>query len=199
MDREDWGSLAAFAIVAEERSFTRAAARLGVSPSALSHTIRRLEERLRMQLLARSTRSVSTTQAGERLLARLGPAIEEISNAVEDLGRLLDRQPSGPWVPFAVSSYVEVADPPEADLLRDTWLVGPVFSTVLWPVTKLFEYKVTGTLGEPKAEPVYLIPKVLLLPFQFPFHPLRTLRGLFPEDLGSSRTNSPPLHSPKEN
>jgi DNA-binding transcriptional LysR family regulator len=94
MDREDWGSLAAFAVVAEERSFTRAAARLGVSPSALSHTIRRLEERLRIQLLARSTRSVSTTEAGERLLARLGPAIEDISSAVEDLGRLLDR-PSG--------------------------------------------------------------------------------------------------------
>jgi len=94
MDREDWGSLAAFAVVAEERSFTRAAARLGVSPSALSHTMRRLEQRLRIQLLARSTRSVSTTEAGERLLARLGPAIEEISNAVQDLGRLLDR-PSG--------------------------------------------------------------------------------------------------------
>lgn len=94
MDREDWGSLVAFAVVAEERSFTRAAARLGVSPSALSHTIRRLEERLRIQLLARSTRSVSTTEAGERLLARVGPAIEEISSAVEDLGRLLDR-PSG--------------------------------------------------------------------------------------------------------
>ena len=94
MDREDWGSLAAFAIVVEERSFTRAAARLGVSPSALSHTMRRLEERLRIQLLARSTRSVSTTEAGERMLARLGPAIEEISSAVEDLGRLLDR-PSG--------------------------------------------------------------------------------------------------------
>jgi len=94
MDREDWGSLAAFAVVAEERSFTRAAARLGVSPSALSHTMRRLEERLRIKLLARSTRSVSTTEAGERLLARLRPAIEEISGAVEDLGRLLDR-PSG--------------------------------------------------------------------------------------------------------
>ena len=94
MDREDWGSLAAFAVVAEERSFTRAAARLGVSPSALSHTMRRLEERLRIQLLARSTRSVSTTEAGERLLARLRPAIDEISSAVEDLGRLVDR-PSG--------------------------------------------------------------------------------------------------------
>jgi DNA-binding transcriptional LysR family regulator len=94
MNREDWGSLATFAVVAEERSFTRAAARLGVSPSALSHSMRRLEERLHIQLLARSTRSVSTTEAGERLRARLGPALDEISNAVEDLGRLLDR-PSG--------------------------------------------------------------------------------------------------------
>lgn len=94
IDREDWGSLAAFAVVAEERSFTRAAARLGVSPSALSHTMRRLEERLHIRLLARSTRSVSTTEAGERLLARLRPAIEEISGAVEELGRFILR-PSG--------------------------------------------------------------------------------------------------------
>jgi DNA-binding transcriptional LysR family regulator len=94
MDREDWGSLAAFAVVAEERSFTRAAARLDVSPSALSHTLRRLEEKLGVQLLARSTRSVSTTQAGERLLARLNPAINEISTAVEQLGEISGR-PSG--------------------------------------------------------------------------------------------------------
>jgi DNA-binding transcriptional LysR family regulator len=94
MDREDWGSLAAFAVVAEERSFTRAAAKLGVSPSALSHSMRRLELRLRIQLLARSTRSVSTTEAGERLLARLRPAVEEISGAVEELRRFLER-PSG--------------------------------------------------------------------------------------------------------
>ncbi len=94
MNREDWGSLAAFAVVAEERSFTRAAARLGVSPSALSHTLRRLEERLHIQLLARSTRSVSTTEAGEQLLARLRPAIDEISGAIEDLVRLVGR-PSG--------------------------------------------------------------------------------------------------------
>jgi len=94
MEREDWGALAAFAVVAEERSFTRAAARLAVSPSALSHTMRRLEERLHVQLLARSTRSVATTSAGERLLGRLSPALEDISGAVEDLGRLAGR-PSG--------------------------------------------------------------------------------------------------------
>jgi hypothetical protein len=87
----------------------------------------------------------------------------------------------------------------EAGLLRDMWLVGPVVSTVLWPVTKLFEYKVSGSLGDPKTEPVYLVPKVVFLPFQLPFHPLRALRGLFPEDLTSNRTNAPPLNSPKQN
>jgi hypothetical protein len=86
----------------------------------------------------------------------------------------------------------------EAELLRDMPLVGPVVSTVLWPVTKLFEYKVTGTLGEPKAVPVSLLPKVILLPLQFPFHPIRTLRNLLPEDLGSNHTNAPSLTSPKQ-
>src|SRR6185312_2709397 len=104
MDREDWGSLAAFAVVAEERSFTRAAARLGVSPSALSHTIRRLEEKLGVQLLARSTRSVSTTQAGERLVARLDPAIAEISSAVDQLGELAGR----------LSGHIRISAPGEA-------------------------------------------------------------------------------------
>lgn len=94
MERQDRGSLATFAVVAEERSFTCAAARLGVSPSALSHTMRRLEERLHVQLLARSTRSVSTTNTGERLLARLRPAIDVIFGAVEELGRVSGR-PSG--------------------------------------------------------------------------------------------------------
>ena len=79
------------------------------------------------------------------------------------------------------------------------WLVGPVVSTVLWPVTKVFEYKVTGSLGDPKAEPVWLVPRVMLLPFQFPFHPIRTLKGLFPEDRSSSGTNAPPLNSPRQN
>jgi hypothetical protein len=87
----------------------------------------------------------------------------------------------------------------EAGLLRDMWLVGPIVSTVFWPMTRLFEYKVTGTLGDPKAVPVWLIPKIMLFPFQAPFHPLRTLRGLFPEDSTSNRTNAPPLSSPKQN
>ena len=86
----------------------------------------------------------------------------------------------------------------EAWPLRDMPLFGQVFSLALWPFTKLFEYKVTGSLGEPKTEPVFTVSKVMLLPFQFPFHPFRTLKGLLPEDLGSSRTNAPPLNSPKQ-
>ena len=94
MDREDFGDLAAFAVIAEGRSFTRAAARLGLSPSALSHAMRGLEERLRVRLLSRRTRSVSTTEAGERLLVTLRPALGYITHAVEEFGRLLG-QPAG--------------------------------------------------------------------------------------------------------
>jgi hypothetical protein len=72
-----------------------------------------------------------------------------------------------------------------AQLLRDTWVVGPLVSTVLWPVSKLFEYKITGTLKNPTSEPVY-VPKVLLLPL----HPIRTLEGMFPG--GGTTTNAPP-------
>jgi hypothetical protein len=63
-----------------------------------------------------------------------------------------------------------------AQLLRNTWVVGPLVSTVLWPVSKLFEYRVTGKLDEPKTEPVYVLPKLLLLPF----HPLRSLEEIAP-------------------
>jgi DNA-binding transcriptional LysR family regulator len=73
MPRENLNALLAFVAVARELSFTRAAALLGVSQSALSHTIRRLEERLGLRLLTRTTRSVSPTEAGERLLQTVGP------------------------------------------------------------------------------------------------------------------------------
>ena len=82
--RSDLGELAAFAAVAEERSFTRAAARLGMSQSALSHSIRRLEKRLGLQLLARTTRSVSPTAAGTGLLQELTPALERIERSLAE-------------------------------------------------------------------------------------------------------------------
>jgi DNA-binding transcriptional LysR family regulator len=88
MPRDDLSVLAAFAAVANERSFTRAAVRLGVSTSAISHSIRGLEERLGVRLLARTTRTVAPTEAGQRLLAGLRPALESINGALTEVGRL---------------------------------------------------------------------------------------------------------------
>ncbi len=92
--REELSVLAAFAVVAEERSFTRAAVRLGVSTSAVSHSIRALEERLGVRLLARTTRTVAPTDAGQRLLAQLRPALGEIEAALMEVGRLREK-PAG--------------------------------------------------------------------------------------------------------
>lgn len=85
MNRDNWTDMATFAAIADAGSFTRAAAGLGVSPSALSHAMRGLETRLGVRLLNRTTRSVAPTEAGERLLERLRPAIGELD---ELLGRL---------------------------------------------------------------------------------------------------------------
>jgi DNA-binding transcriptional LysR family regulator len=87
MDRGDLANLTAFVAVADQRSFRAAAAQLGVTPSALSHSMRQLEERLRVRLLHRTTRSVSPTDAGLRLLERLRPAIDQIGGALENLNQ----------------------------------------------------------------------------------------------------------------
>ena len=94
MPRETMNDLLAFLAVARERSFTRAAAQLGVSQSALSHTIAGLEMRLGLRLLTRTTRSVAATEAGERLLARVGPRLDEIEAELAALSALRDR-PAG--------------------------------------------------------------------------------------------------------
>jgi DNA-binding transcriptional LysR family regulator len=94
MQRDELGDLAAFLAVAQEQSFTRAAARLGTSQSALSHTVRRLEERLGVRLLTRTTRRVAPTEVGERLLARMGPHFEEIEAELAALSELRDK-PAG--------------------------------------------------------------------------------------------------------
>lgn len=94
MARIDLNNLSAFLVVARERSFTRAAAQLGVSQSALSHTIRGLEEKLGVRLLTRTTRGVSPTEAGERLLANLGPYYEGIEAELAALGQSRDK-PAG--------------------------------------------------------------------------------------------------------
>ncbi len=85
MLKENVNDLLSFMVVARERSFTRAAAQLGVSQSALSHAMRHLETRLDVRLLTRTTRSVVPTEAGERLIQRLGPHLEEIEQALAAL------------------------------------------------------------------------------------------------------------------
>src|SRR5271170_8125995 len=94
MQRGQLDDLLAFLAVGRERSFTKAAAKLGVSQSALSHTIRELEARLGVRLLTRTTRSVSPTEAGERLLHSLGPRFEEIDAELAALSELRDK-PAG--------------------------------------------------------------------------------------------------------
>ncbi|KAB1087543.1 LysR family transcriptional regulator [Neorhizobium galegae] len=94
MPRQPINDLAAFIAVAREQSFTRAAARLGVSQSALSHTIRGLETRLGLRLLMRTTRSVSPTEAGERLLLSIGPRFDEIERELAALSEFRER-PAG--------------------------------------------------------------------------------------------------------
>ncbi|PKU24789.1 LysR family transcriptional regulator [Telmatospirillum siberiense] len=94
MPRENVNDLIAFLAVAQDRSFTKAAAKLGVSQSALSHTVRGLEERLGLRLLTRTTRSVSPTDAGERLLRTVGPRFEEIEAELAALSELREK-PAG--------------------------------------------------------------------------------------------------------
>jgi DNA-binding transcriptional LysR family regulator len=94
MPRENLHDLLSFLAVARERSFTRAAGQLGISQSTLSHTIRALEERLGVRLLTRTTRSVSPTEAGERLIQGLAPHFEEIEAELAAVGELRDK-PAG--------------------------------------------------------------------------------------------------------
>jgi DNA-binding transcriptional LysR family regulator len=94
MPRANFNDLQAFLLVARSRSFTKAAAQLGVSPSALSHAMRSLEERLGIRLLSRTTRSVSPTEAGERLLGTVGPRFEEVEAELAALNELRQK-PAG--------------------------------------------------------------------------------------------------------
>src|SRR5882762_600210 len=111
MPRDNLSDLLAFLAVARERSFTKAAAKLGVSQSALSHTIRGLEANLGLRLLTRTTRSVSPTEAGERLLHTVGPRFEEIEAELAAITELREK-PAGT---FRITAVDYAAD------------------TVLWP------------------------------------------------------------------
>jgi DNA-binding transcriptional LysR family regulator len=116
MRRDDLVDLNAFQMIAEERSFTRAAAKLATSQSALSHMIRRLEARLGVRLLTRTTRSVAPTEAGERLLATLGPAFDSIEAQLAALAELREK-PAGT---IRITTSQHAAD------------------MVLWPVLRKF-------------------------------------------------------------
>jgi len=95
MAANELGALSVFLTVAEERSFTKAAKRLNVSPSAISHSMRELERQIGVRLLSRTTRSVAPTDAGERLLGRLRPALADIQEAVQQVSGLRNK-PAGP-------------------------------------------------------------------------------------------------------
>jgi DNA-binding transcriptional LysR family regulator len=110
MPPENIKDLRAFVAVARERSFTRAAAQLGVSQSALSHTIRGLEERLGLRLLTRTTRSVSPTEAGERLLHTVGPRFEEIETELAALSALREKPSKYPDVRVEINIDYGLAD-----------------------------------------------------------------------------------------
>ena len=116
MPRENFNDVVAFVTVARERSFTKAAAKLGVSQSALSHTIRGLEERFGLRLLTRTTRSVSPTAAGERLLGTAGPRLDEVEAEIAALSELRQK-PAGT---IRITATEHAAD------------------TVLWPKLKTF-------------------------------------------------------------
>src|SRR6267142_4507547 len=107
MQRGNLNDLLAFIAVGQERSFTKAAAKLGVSQSALSHTIRGLEERLGLRLLSRTTRSVEPTEAGERLLRAVGPRFDEIDAEVAALSELREK-PAG-TIRITTSDYAAEA------------------------------------------------------------------------------------------
>jgi len=116
VQRQNVNDLLAFIAVAREGSFTKAAARFGISQSALSHTIRHLEERLGVRLLTRTTRAVSPTEAGERLLKRIGPHFDQIDIEIDALNELRER-PAG-TVRIVASDFA--------------------ISSILWPKLKKF-------------------------------------------------------------
>lgn len=119
MARTNLNDLTAFLAVAEARSFTRAAARLGVSQSALSHTLRGLEERLGVRLLTRTTRSVTPTEAGERLVQSVGPRFAEIEAELAALGNLRDKPAGTIRISAEESATATVLGPALAKLLPD--------------------------------------------------------------------------------
>ncbi|GAN79043.1 LysR family transcriptional regulator [Acidocella aminolytica] len=112
MPRDQINELAAFLIVARERSFTKAAAELGVTPSALSHTVKGLESRLGLRLLSRTTRTVAPTEAGERLQRRIGPLFEQVSAELDAITSMRNK-PAGSIRITCVDAAIETVFRPK--------------------------------------------------------------------------------------
>ena len=119
MSRIDLNDLDAFLAIAREKNFTRAAAQLGVSQSALSQTLRGLEERLGVRLLARTTRSVAPTEAGERLLRAIGPHLESVADALAAISRLRETPAGAVRISATEHAANSVLYPAVARLARD--------------------------------------------------------------------------------
>lgn len=138
MKRLDPADLSAFLAIARHKSFRRAATELGVTPSALSHSLRAIEERLDLRLVNRTTRSVSLTEAGEKLFARVQPAFRDIDDALEDLNSFRGDKPSGRLrlnapVPTArylllpiISRFIRVYPDIHVELVADNAMVDVV-------------------------------------------------------------------------
>lgn len=116
---ENYEQLAIFSVVAQERSFTRAAARLGISQPALSRAMRQLEERLGVRLLARTTRSIAPTQAGEHLLQVIAPRFDEINNELALLSKFRDKPAGTLRITAGEHASIAVLQPVLAQLLPD--------------------------------------------------------------------------------
>jgi DNA-binding transcriptional LysR family regulator len=137
MRREELVDLNAFLVVAEEQSFTRAAAKLGTSQSALSYTVRRLEERLGVRLLVRTTRRVAPTEAGERLLKTLGPALDDIAVEIAAISEFRDKPAGNIRITTAEHAARSILWPTFKRLLPDypdinvELVVEPAFSDIV--------------------------------------------------------------------
>lgn len=119
MPRQDFNDLLWFLAVADEKSFTRAAAKLGITQSTLSHTIKRLETRMGIRLLTRTTRSVATTEAGERLRLSLGPRVAEIEAEIDSLMELRDKPAGTIRLTMSDHAYETLVWPKLRPVLRD--------------------------------------------------------------------------------
>jgi DNA-binding transcriptional LysR family regulator len=118
MPRNNINDLLAFVAIARERSFTRAASQIGVSTSALSHTIRGLEERIGVRLLTRTTRSVAPTEAGERLLGVIGPHLDAIDAELTALDALRDKPAGSIRITTGAHAAANIVEPALAKLLK---------------------------------------------------------------------------------